>query len=120
QAAQVRGNYRELLSECRNDLSPLIPTLGPAMQKYEWVAGTGNDIVHTKAVDNFGVMLPGFGHDDLLCFPLAGADSNSEPLQAAIVCRAMNESVFLAACQPGDQRSAAAATLKKTRYPTSE
>src|SRR5262249_12275533 len=80
QAAQVRGNYRELLSECRNNLSPLIPTLGPAMQKYEWVAGTGNDIVHTKAVDNFGVMLPGFGHDDLLCFPLelAGADSNSE------------------------------------------
>ena len=54
------------------------------MQKYEWVAGTGNDIVHTKAVDNFGVMVPGFGHDDLLCFPLAGADSNSEPLQAAI------------------------------------
>src|SRR5262250_636571 len=53
------------------------------MQKYEWVAGTGNDIVHTKAVDNFGVMLPGFGHDDLLCFPLAGADSNSEALQAA-------------------------------------
>jgi hypothetical protein len=52
------------------------------MQKYEWVAGTGNDIVHTKAVDNFGVMLPGFGHDDLLRFPLAGADSNSEPLQA--------------------------------------
>src|SRR5215475_5624500 len=52
------------------------------MQKYERVAGTGNDIVHTKAVDNFGVMLPGFGHDDLLCFPLGGADSNSEPLQA--------------------------------------
>src|SRR5262249_16433930 len=67
------------------------------MQKYEWVAGTGNDIVHTKAVDNFGVMLPGFGHNDLLCFPLAGADSNSEPLQAAIVCRAMNESVL---CEP--------------------
>jgi len=88
------------------------------MQKYEWVAGTGNDIVHPKAVDNFGVMLPGFGHDDLLCFPLAGADSNSEPLQAAIVCRAMNESVFLRACQPGDQPSAAAATLKKTRYAT--
>src|SRR5215475_3765807 len=69
------------------------------MQKYEWVAGTGNDIVHTKAVNNFGVMLPEFGHDDLLCFPLAGADSNSEPLQAAIVCRAMNESVFMRACQ---------------------
>src|SRR5262249_42909610 len=69
------------------------------MQKYEWVAGTRNDIVHTKAVDNFGVMLPGFGHDDLLCFPLAGANSNSEPLQAAMVCRAMNESVFLRTCQ---------------------
>src|SRR5215472_17205739 len=50
------------------------------MQKYEWVAGTGNDIVHTKAVDNSGVMLQGFGHDYLLCFRLAGADSNSEPL----------------------------------------
>jgi hypothetical protein len=43
---------------------------------------TGNDMVHTKAVERCGVMLPGFGHDDLLCFPLAGADSNSESLQA--------------------------------------
>src|SRR5215472_10060598 len=47
------------------------------MQKYEWVAGTDNDIVHTKAVAKFGMMLPGFGHDNLLRGPTRPALSGS-------------------------------------------
>ena len=57
--------------------------------------------------------------DKLLDFKiLEKAQQTFGALQAAIVCRAMNESVFLRACLPGDQPSAAAATLKKTRYAT--
>src|SRR5262245_20855820 len=66
QTAQVGSNDCETLSQGRNDLPPLVPTLRPPVQENQWIARTSDDIVHAKAVDGCDMMGPGVRHEKYL------------------------------------------------------